>query len=106
MTFIVIHKDVLEQIEAMSVVTHVATGTVRESPLYKSTGKEGDRHYLAYPAGPTVKKAKNAFLQQRAPSLKAPLYWGEEEEWKHTAQFAPDVGSSPSGALLFRRNRR
>jgi hypothetical protein len=31
---------------------------------------------------------------------------GEEEEWKHTAQFAPDVGSNPSGALLFRRNRR
>ena len=65
MAFKVIHEDVFKQIEAMSVVTHVATGIVRESPLYKSTGKEGDRHYLAYPAGPSVKKAKQAFLEQK-----------------------------------------
>ena len=65
MAFKVIHEDVFKQIEAMSVVTHFATGIVRESPLYKSTGKEGDRHYLAYPAGPSVKKAKQAFLEQK-----------------------------------------
>ncbi len=46
MAFKVIHEEVLKQIEAMSVVTHVATGIVRESPLYKTTGKAGDRHYL------------------------------------------------------------
>ncbi len=38
---------------------------MRESPLYKTTGKAGDRHYLAYPSGPTVKKAKQAFLEQK-----------------------------------------
>jgi hypothetical protein len=65
LAFKVIHEDVLKQLESMSVVTHVATGTVRESPLHKSTGKEGDSHFLAYPAGATVKKAKKAFLGQK-----------------------------------------
>jgi hypothetical protein len=65
LAFKVIHEDVLKQIEAMSVVNHDATGTVRESPLYKSTGKEGDSHSLAYPAGPTVQKTKKAFLEQK-----------------------------------------
>jgi hypothetical protein len=48
----------------MSLVTHVATGAVRESPLYKATGAECDRHFLAYPARSTVKKALKAFLEQ------------------------------------------
>jgi hypothetical protein len=56
---------VLKHVEAMSPVTHVATGTVRESPLYKATGTEGDSHFLAYPARPTVKKALKAFLEQK-----------------------------------------
>ncbi len=28
------------------------------------------------------------------------IYKGEEEEWKHTAQFARDVGSNPSGGTF------
>jgi hypothetical protein len=48
----------------MSPVTHVAIGTLRKSPLYKSTGREDDSHFLAYPAGLTVKKALKVFLGQ------------------------------------------
>jgi hypothetical protein len=65
LSFKTIHEDVLKQVEAMSAVTHVATGTVRGSPLYKATGKLGDSHFLAYPAGSTVKKALKAFLEQK-----------------------------------------
>jgi hypothetical protein len=54
----------LKQVDAMSVVTHVATGTLRESPLYKATGTEGDSHFLAYPSRLTVKKSVKAFLEQ------------------------------------------
>jgi hypothetical protein len=46
--FKTIHDELLQQVEAMSPVTHVAIGTLRESPLYKCTGKEGDSHFLAY----------------------------------------------------------
>jgi hypothetical protein len=60
-----IQEDVLRQVEAMSPVTHVATGTVRERPLYKATSTEGDSHFLAYPARSTVKKALKAFLEQK-----------------------------------------
>jgi hypothetical protein len=59
-----IHDEVLKQVEAMSLVTHVATGTLRESPIYKAIGTKGDSHFLAYPARLTVKKALKAFLEQ------------------------------------------
>jgi hypothetical protein len=60
-----IHDEVLQHVEAMSPVTHVAIGTLRESLLYKATGTEGDSHFLAYPAKLTVKKALKAFLGQK-----------------------------------------
>jgi hypothetical protein len=59
-----IHEDVLQHFEAMGPLTHVVTGTMRESPLYKATCTEGDSHFLAYPARLTVKKALTAFLEQ------------------------------------------
>ena len=62
LSFKTIHDEVLKQVEAMSPVTHVATGTLRESPLYKTTGTKGESHFLAYPARLTVKKA---FLEQK-----------------------------------------
>jgi hypothetical protein len=60
-----IHDELLKQVEAMSPVTHVATGTLREIPLYKATRTEGDSHFLVYPARLTVKKALKAFLEQK-----------------------------------------
>jgi hypothetical protein len=65
LSFKTIHDEVLKQVEAMISVTHVATGTLKESPLYKTTGTEGDSHFLAYPARLTVKKALKAFLEQK-----------------------------------------
>ena len=65
LSFKTVHTEILQQIEALSPVTHVATGTLRESPLYTATGREGDSHFLAYPARLTVKKALKAFLQQK-----------------------------------------
>jgi hypothetical protein len=56
LSFKTIHEDVLKEVEAMSPVTHVARGTVRESPLFKATVTEGDSPFLAYPARLTVKK--------------------------------------------------
>jgi hypothetical protein len=61
--FKTVYDEVLQQVEEMSPVTHVAIGTLRESPLYESTGTEGDSHFLAYPARLTVKKASKAFLE-------------------------------------------
>jgi hypothetical protein len=55
----------LKQVEAMTPVTHVAVGTLRESPLYKATGTEGESHFLAYPARLTIKRALKAFLEQK-----------------------------------------
>jgi hypothetical protein len=68
--FKTVHDKVLQQVKAMTPVTHVAIGTLRESPLYKSTGIEGDSHFLAYPARLTVKKALKAFLEQKNNSEK------------------------------------
>jgi hypothetical protein len=50
LSFKTVHNEVLQQVEAMSPVTHIATGTLIESPLYKSTRTKGDSHFLAYPA--------------------------------------------------------
>jgi hypothetical protein len=65
--FKTIHDELLQQVETMSPVTHVAIGTLRGSPrgLYKSTGIEGESQFLAYPARLTVKKAVKAFLEQK-----------------------------------------
>jgi hypothetical protein len=65
LSFKTVLDEVLQQVEAMSPVTHVAIRTLRGSPLYKSTGTEGDSHFLAYPARLTVKKALKAFLEQK-----------------------------------------
>jgi hypothetical protein len=59
-----VHDDLLQQVEAMSLATHVAVENLRESPLYKSTGQEGNSHFLTYPVRLTVKKALKAFLEQ------------------------------------------
>jgi hypothetical protein len=59
------HDEVLKQVESMSPVTHVATGTLRESPLYMATGTEGNSHFLAYPARLTVKKALKPFHEPK-----------------------------------------
>jgi hypothetical protein len=64
LSFKIIHDEVLNQVETMSPVTHVAIGTLRESPLYKAIGTEGDSHFLAYPVRLTVKKASKDFLEQ------------------------------------------
>jgi hypothetical protein len=74
LAFKTIQTEKLQQVEAMSPVTHVAFGTLRESPLYKPIGREGDSHFLAYPARPTVKKALKAFLKQKN-SIEKLLWW-------------------------------
>ena len=65
LSFTTVNTEIMQQVEELSPVTHVATGTLRESPLYTATGREGDSHLLAYPAMLTVKKAMKAFLQQK-----------------------------------------
>jgi hypothetical protein len=65
LAFKTVHDDLLQHVEAMSHATHIAVETLRGSPLYKSTGQEGDSQFLAYPARLTVKKALKDFLEEQ-----------------------------------------
>jgi hypothetical protein len=48
---------------------------LRKIPLYKATEKEGDSHFLAYPARFTLKKALNSFLEQKKNFEKGTVWW-------------------------------
>ena len=52
-----ISADIMKKINVDLPITHVATGVIKDSPLYKSNGISGDKHLLSAPSQSIVCKA-------------------------------------------------
>ena len=63
--FRTVSAEFMLKINANLPVTHIATGVIKDSPLYKSNGIQGGKHLLSAPSQSIVMKAFQAFCKSK-----------------------------------------
>jgi hypothetical protein len=66
-----VNADMMAKINNDLPVTHVATGVIKNSPLYKSNGISGEKHLLSAPSQSIVCKALESFINHKHTFIKA-----------------------------------
>ena len=105
-----VNSDMMAKMNNDLPVTHVATGVIKDSPLYKYNGLSGDKHLLSAPSQSIVCKALESFINHEHTFTKATFVVDDTKKsrnlfkkWKRIDVTGLNQSGSPMIAFTWNR---